>query len=305
MRFDGAVSNQGAVTIDGGEIQFNKQFSNNAAAGAIPPGRISVENGGTVRFRELLTNNGVLSSAHGATNIHGEIDNPGNIVVARDTVATFYDPVNNTGTITVKPGGNALFLTDLVFLGLSLVQLGVDSNDLAQNSSQISSSGVITFGGTLEVSIEGGYEQLIGQPLELITASGGIVGQFDSLILPLVPNDLEVGVQYTSNGLMLEVQLIDSSFDLPGDYNEDGTVDAADYAVWRNQMGSPNSLPNDDTPGVDHDDYARWKSNFGNVLLHGAGAIAQSPPAVPEPATCLLAFVGLALLLNVRARIAR
>ena len=107
LRFEGAVSNQGAVTIDGGEIQFNKQFSNNAAAGAIPPGRISVENAGTVRFRELLTNNGVLSSAHGATNIHGEIDNPGNIVVARDTVATFYDLVNNTGTITVKPGGNA------------------------------------------------------------------------------------------------------------------------------------------------------------------------------------------------------
>jgi T5SS/PEP-CTERM-associated repeat protein len=305
LRFEGAVSNQGAVTVDGGEIQFNKQFSNNAAVGPIPPGRISVENGGTIRFRELLTNNGVLSSAHGATNIHGEIDNPGNIVVARDTVATFYDLVNNTGTITVKPGGNALFLTDLVFLGLSLVQLGVDSNDLAQNSSQISSAGQITLGGTLEVSVEGGYDQLIGQPLELISASGGIVGQFDSVILPLVPNDLEVGLQYSSNGLMLEVQLIGASLDLPGDYNEDGTVDAADYSVWRNNFGSPNSLPNDDTPGVDQDDYARWKSNFGNVSLHGAGAFAQGPPIVPEPSACLLVFVGLALLLNVRAHIAR
>ena len=116
LRFDGDVSNQGALTIDGGEIRFLAGFDNNVAAPPIPAGRISLENSGTVRFSDPLVNNGVISNAHGTTNIHGVIDNQGTIVVARDTVATFYDTVDNTtGTITVLPGGNALFLADLTF----------------------------------------------------------------------------------------------------------------------------------------------------------------------------------------------
>jgi len=37
---------------------------------------------------------------------------------------------------------------------------------------------------------------------------------------------------------------------LPGDFNEDGIVDAADYVVWRSGNRSP-------------DDYALWKANYG------------------------------------------
>lgn len=302
LTFDSAVSNQGAVTIDGGEMVFNRQFANNVGGLGIPPGRVSIENGGTVRFRELLTNNGVISAAHGAVNIHGEIDNTGEIAVARDTTATFYDAVTNSGTITVKPGANAFFLTDLSFLGLSLVQLGINSTDLSSDSSHINSSGVVTLGGTLAVTVEGGYESLIGKPLELISASGGIVGQFDELLLPLIPNDLEIGLEYTPTGLMMEVQLASNTIDLPGDYNEDGVVDAADYAVWRNSLGNPNSLPNDDTPGVGPDDYARWKSNFGAVALSGAGALGGGDPLVPEPSTWLFAILGIGLLPRWRAR---
>jgi T5SS/PEP-CTERM-associated repeat protein len=300
LTFDSAVSNQGATTINGGEIIFNKQFANNAAAGLTPPGRVSVENGGTVRFRELLTNNGVLSSAHGATNIHGEIDNPGNIVVARDTIATFHDRVTTTGTLTVKPGGNALFLTDLMFVGLSLVQLEVDSNEIEDNSSQISAGGVITLGGTLSVALQGGYEQLIGKPLELITASGGIVGAFDAIELPLIPNDLEVGLHYTPTGVMMEVQAIIAAPELPGDYNDDGRVDSADYTVWRDQLGSNVSLPNDDTPGVDNGDYDRWKAHFGQTA--GAGSFNFGTPIIPEPSTFVLLLSALATFGRYRRR---
>jgi Concanavalin A-like lectin/glucanases superfamily len=68
----------------------------------------------------------------------------------------------------------------------------------------------------------------------------------------------------------------------PGDYNEDGTVNAADYTVWRNNLGGLTSLPNDDTPGVGPDDYDRWKSHFGESMGSGSGA-ASSAGAVPEP----------------------
>jgi autotransporter-associated beta strand protein len=72
-----------------------------------------------------------------------------------------------------------------------------------------------------------------------------------------------------------------------GDYNEDGTVDSGDYVVWRDSLGGETALPNDDTPGIGEDDYARWVLNFGNSNFGGGGA--ANSIAVPEPsAWCLL-----------------
>ncbi len=76
---------------------------------------------------------------------------------------------------------------------------------------------------------------------------------------------------------------------VPGDYNQDGTVNAADYTVWRDHLGSGTSLPNDDTAGVGPDDYTRWKTHFGEST--GSGAIANA--AVPEPAASVLLAVAI------------
>jgi hypothetical protein len=76
---------------------------------------------------------------------------------------------------------------------------------------------------------------------------------------------------------------------LLGDYNGDGTVDAADYTVWRNRLGSVTALSNDDSLGVDQDDYDRWKSNFGQTA--GAGSRAMESATVPEPLTRLLVLL--------------
>lgn len=72
---------------------------------------------------------------------------------------------------------------------------------------------------------------------------------------------------------------------VPGDYNNNGVVDAADYVLWRN--GGP--LQNEvDTPGtVNGADYTAWRARFGNTS--GAGA-ALGAAAVPEPGACLLAL---------------
>jgi hypothetical protein len=82
---------------------------------------------------------------------------------------------------------------------------------------------------------------------------------------------------------------------VPGDYNDDGTVDAADYADWRKHNGTATTLPNDDTPGnVGADDYTRWMANFGNTA--GSGAAAGGAGAVPEPASSLLVVLALGIL---------
>lgn len=69
---------------------------------------------------------------------------------------------------------------------------------------------------------------------------------------------------------------------LAGDYNDDDKVDAADYTVWRDHLGSPTSLPNDATAGVTPEDYNVWKQNFG-MSLPGGGGGALGSNAVPEP----------------------
>jgi hypothetical protein len=54
-----------------------------------------------------------------------------------------------------------------------------------------------------------------------------------------------------------------------GDYNDDGIVNAADYTVWRDNLGTSNDLPNEDpavTPGeVTPEDYEVWKLHFGET----------------------------------------
>ncbi len=73
--------------------------------------------------------------------------------------------------------------------------------------------------------------------------------------------------------------------DLPGDYNDDGIVDAADYTVWRDNLGQDVLLPGDTTPGaVSSADYDVWKEHYGEAS--GGGSLAGN--AVCEPATVML-----------------
>lgn len=54
---------------------------------------------------------------------------------------------------------------------------------------------------------------------------------------------------------------------LPGDFNDDGVVDAVDYAVWRESLGAPSesslSGNGDGANGVDAGDFSLWSRNYG------------------------------------------
>lgn len=84
---------------------------------------------------------------------------------------------------------------------------------------------------------------------------------------------------------------------VPGDYNGNGTVDAADYVLWRN--GGP--LQNEvDTPGtVNAADYTAWAARFGNTSGAGAGLGSAN---VPEPAVACLALLSALGLSAIRRR---
>lgn len=87
---------------------------------------------------------------------------------------------------------------------------------------------------------------------------------------------------------------------IAGDYNADGTVDAADYTVWR-AAASNATLPGDATPGVvDATDYAVWRSAYGSTESTGSTQLA----AVPEPSSSLLLLAGCVLGVSQRQRTA-
>ena len=95
---------------------------------------------------------------------------------------------------------------------------------------------------------------------------------------------------------------------VPGDYNNNGVVDAEDYGVWRDNLDAQFELngenPNAATPGVvDQEDYDYWVTNFGLT----AADIAPLPPlasgqSAPEPTTLLLCLMGCATVCSRRER---
>jgi hypothetical protein len=86
---------------------------------------------------------------------------------------------------------------------------------------------------------------------------------------------------------------------IPGDYNGNDVVDAADYVIWRKNLGQPVAMNGDGADGnengtVDPDDYNVWRMNFSRVIEVPASA------AVPEPATCFIMLSAAILALGCR-----
>jgi hypothetical protein len=87
---------------------------------------------------------------------------------------------------------------------------------------------------------------------------------------------------------------------IPGDYNVDGVVDAADYTVWRDNVGRPiGTLLNDPLVGTTTAPIGvaqrnTWRLNYGRSVNFGP----LGATAVPEPAA--LALVAICLLASRR-----
>src|SRR5262249_32213331 len=85
---------------------------------------------------------------------------------------------------------------------------------------------------------------------------------------------------------------------LAGDYNNDGIVDAADYVLWKKNVGQPSQrLPNDTTGViVGQAQYDLWRASFGNTVpVPGSGAV-EIASAIPEPSSVALLALAAAVL---------
>jgi len=90
---------------------------------------------------------------------------------------------------------------------------------------------------------------------------------------------------------------------IPGDYNDDGRVDAADYTKWRDTLGqnvaAGSGADGDNNGKIEQNDYNLWKTNFGAPA--GSGATLRAVQA-PEPAAAALALMAAVALVICRRK---
>jgi len=87
---------------------------------------------------------------------------------------------------------------------------------------------------------------------------------------------------------------------LPGDFNANGDVDAADYIVYRNTVGQSGiglAADVNDNNQVEPLDYSFYRSRFGQST---AGSAAAFSTAVPEPAAIVTLVATLGMLVHRR-----
>ena len=245
-------------------------------------GVLSVTRGGVSAALSVNFGTTVITEATAAI---GLVDNRGDLILIDAVVEGQVS--NNGGELTVVNGAT---VDEVQLFSTGLVDLQVAS---ATGASALTVEGEAFLNGALGVTAGDLSGVSAGDEFDLITAAGGLTGVFATEALPTIGGGLEFGVVYEPNRVALVVEGV------AGDYNGDGTVDAADYTVWRDTFDSTTNLAADgDLDGVvDADDYDVWVSNFG------ATAFAATA-AVPEPAAAPLVLLGVSTLLR-RARCGR
>jgi Matrixin len=134
---------------------------------------------------------------------------------------------------------------------------------------------------------------------------GGTASQ-QSLMSPALPAGIRRRLTNLDAAALVDVGWeIELPQPLPGDYNGNGMVDASDYSIWRNSLGSTTDLrANGDNTGasagkIDAADYVIWKVNYGRHIGSGAGGAS----GVPEPASFVMLLLATIISLAVRIRL--
>jgi T5SS/PEP-CTERM-associated repeat protein len=272
--FIGRTNTNGAVTVYGQGSRLD------TVAGLIKVGdqgigSLRVQNGGMVSAPGGVSVNNVLSILFGDGTIVGNVTNSGSVVPANGVAG------NSTGTLSIN-GDYSQGLS----AGAGKLQIVLAA---PTRFGKLDVTGNVALGGgTLEVSLTGGFVPSLGTQFDILDWGGSLIGKFTNVEIPKLGGliDWDTSQLYTTG----VISVIGPPPNLPGDFNVDGKVDAADYVVWRNGLGS--------TYTQDH--YNAWRANFGRTAGSAAGATIDLPSsahaAVPEPATWAVTFGALCLL---------
>ncbi|MCO6046894.1 hypothetical protein NG895_23590 [Aeoliella sp. ICT_H6.2] len=119
------------------------------------------------------------------------------------------------------------------------------------------------------------------------------VGNYDLTGLQVFDFAIMDGSNYALGAVFERLTIGPAVQTLPGDFNDDGSVDIADYVVWRNLLGAaesalPSGSTTDDSEVIDLGEYTIWKSNFA---APGSSIASAADAAVPEPSSVVTSLM--------------
>ena len=260
----------GTVTVDGVGSLWNTTGTVVLGGGASTqgtPGMLEVVNGGAA----VIT--GTLAVTSQGTVL-------GNGTVTAGSIAN--NGVFSPGVAPSAPLGALHVTSDITQNTSSHLQIQMGGTTAATQYDQLLVTGAVHLGGALDVSLVGGFTPASGDSFDVITWTTH-TSTFDTVNLPTLPGLLVWDTaQLYSAGILSVI--------LPGDYNHNGVVDAADYTIWRDsldQTGGGLAADGNDDGVVNQTDLQFWMDRFGH---HPPGAGSASSAAVPEPSTFFFPF---------------
>lgn len=259
----GTLSVTAANTYDGGTtVSVGRLLVNNTTGSGVGSGDVTVSAFATLGGTGFI---GTLADTANVTVSPGAHIAPG-------SAAT----VQVAGELSVV--GNVSFADPTTVFDIELGS--VSSFD------KLTVDGTAGINGVLNVTLLGGYTPVGGESYQILSATGGVTGTFASVLTPTVTG-IDWEVAYNATNVILTA----AAAGVPGDYNGNDVVDAADYVLWRSDFEPLTNevtgvTPNTTTP----EDYDAWRERFGDPNP-GSGSGLGDNQAVPEPTT----FVSLAI----------
>jgi autotransporter-associated beta strand protein len=278
--FTGAMSvEQGKVIVDTASGAINGATS------------ISVKNGAEFSLKNGLVKTPLLDVEAG-----GSFSVDGGRLETKGVVGSL---VVNAGTFA--PGYTApaiTTITDDFTIEGGLFQLEIGGANPGTGFDQLVVGNIASIAGGLQVQFTSGFSPALYQSFQIITARN-LSGSFSMYQLPVLANNYSWRVLYSTTDITLTVRPPGQSnvVNPVGDFNLDGIVDAADYTVWRDSIGSTTNFSADANGDqlVNLLDYNLWKAHFGEHYNAGLGNGSLDTVGVPEPSTFI--FVAITVLI--------
>ena len=249
-------------------------------------GGLTVQNGAVVHLNGANSYAGstaVTGTGSPKLFVNGTKTGTGTITV--DSVGTLGGSGSVAGNITnsgtISPGTSIGTLT-----ALGNVTMNANSHLAIELSG--GSADKLAVGGNLNLATVDFLDITgVGQGLSWVIATytGTLTGTFNNV----TPG---YSVNY-GTGTNSQITLNKAATGVNGDFNNDGTVDAGDYLVWRKNNGTNNVLLNSNglsTP-VGSAQYNLWRSNFGKPPGSSSGDLEGA--TIPEPTSLWMVLVAL------------